>query len=74
MTALEDTPELAPLVRAGGYPFITLTVVEPETGKIELTTAGLTTRQIIGGLREAADQLAQAQVALEEARERARQA
>lgn len=71
MTALEDTPVLPDLVRAGGVPFITLRLTDPETGRIELVTAGFTAEQVVAGLREAADSLAQH--IEDEARERARQ-
>jgi hypothetical protein len=52
--------ELAALVRTGGNPYILINLVEPETGKIELITAGFSSEQVVLGLREAADQLAAA--------------
>jgi hypothetical protein len=39
--AAEIRDELAELVRSGGYPYIKITLVEPETGLIEIEHHGL---------------------------------
>lgn len=50
------TESIANLVRSGGNPYILLTVL-PE-GVVDLVTAGFDPEDVVTGLREAADQLA----------------
>lgn len=36
-----NVPDLADLVRSGGYPYIKITLVDPETGGVEIEHQGL---------------------------------
>lgn len=47
--------DLRNLVISGGNPYILLTVVDPETGKTELSAFGIDPAVLPGALREIAD-------------------
>lgn len=45
------------LVRAGGNPYVLISVIDPSSGAVELVSQGLSPEQIVAGLYEAAYQL-----------------
>lgn len=59
-TVIEEIPVTTAqeaLVRAGGNPYVLLSVVDHETGQVELISQGFSPEQIVAGLRETADLL-----------------